>query len=438
MALNIINGTDAAERMDGTQQRDLIHAAGGNDTAIGWFGNDKIYGELGDDFVAGQAGNDTLFGGAGNDWLQSDDYDQGYSDRMYGGAGNDKIFADDKIDYSYGGAGDDQVTIYFDVGGVAYGGAGVDTLVMNYIGASLNAAGVNYDVSVTLRGPDAGATSGPDSMVLAGFEALTITTYMGNDTVTGGALNDRIDVYSGANIVQAGAGDDYVSFHSGVQNMLDGGAGQDTIHIIAWEDLDGLTLTVTGTDTVDDAGSVLTGFEIWQVNGSNFDDHVIFGDGSDWMRGRGGADVVQGMRGHDRLAGGAGDDDLYGGIGGDVLRGGLGSDSLTGGAGADTFQFGQLKAVGDGITDFVSGVDHIEIGARVIARVLSPGVVADSMFHMGDAIGDTGQFVYRAEAGAGLLIWDANGTGDGGELLIARLDGAPPLVAADLTILPFP
>ena len=187
-------------------------------------------------------------------------------------------------------------------------------------------------------------------------------------------------------------------------------------------------------------GQSLSGvmIEIWQVNGSNFDDHVIFGDGSDWMRGRGGADVVQGMRGHDRLAGGAGDDDLYGGIGGDVLRGGLGSDSLTGGAGADTFQFGQLKAVGDGITDFVSGVDHVEIGARVIARVLSPGVVADSMFHMGDAIGDTGQFVYRAEAGAGLLIWDANGTGDGGELLIARLDGAPPLVAADLTILPFP
>lgn len=356
---------------------------------------------------------------------------------MYGGAGNDSVFADDKVDYSYGGTGDDQVTIYFDLGGAAYGGAGTDTLVMNYIGSSLNTAGLNYDVSVTLRGPGAGATAGPDGMTLSGFEILHITTYSGDDTVQGGNQNDEINVYTGANMVRAMGGDDHVFFMAGQTNTMDGGTGQDTLSITAWEDLDGLTLTVNGTSATDDVGSVLTGFEQWLVDGSFFADHVQLGNGRDWMRGRAGADVAQGMGGHDRLDGGSGADSLDGGNGRDVLRGGQDIDTLTGGRGADTFHFGRLFSTGDAITDFVSGVDHIEIGARIVGLAMPAGIVDDSHFHLNAALGIEGQFVYRmtVDTHQGALIWDANGMTDGGEILIAVLDGVPTLLAADLSML---
>ena len=354
---------------------------------------------------------------------------------MYGGAGNDSLYADDKVDYSYAGGGDDLVTIYFDLGGAAFGGTGLDTLVMNYIGSSLNTAGMDYDVSVTLHGPDAGATAGPDSMVLAGFEVLQITTYTGDDTVQGGDRADVISVYSGANTVRAMGGDDQVTFLSGAANRLDGGIGHDHLTVIAWEDADGLTLTVTGTDATDDAGSVITGFEQWSVNGSSWADIVQLGGGGDWMRGRGGADVIAGMGGHDRLAGSTGADSLNGGNGRDLLRGGRDLDVLTGGNQADTFKFGRLASTGDLITDMTSGLDHIQIGAKALGFALPGGVVEDSHFHLNAAAGTEGQFVYRIDLGLGQLIWDANGTDDGGEVMIARFDGSPPLVAADLTVL---
>lgn len=432
MAINPINGTDAAERLDGTQFRDLILGGGGGDTLVGAWGGDKVYGELGNDLIFGSGGNDWLYGGEGDDELHSDSYDMGFTDHVYGGAGNDQLFAEDKVDYSYGGDGDDTVTIYFDVGGAAYGGVGVDTLVMHYIGSSLNTAGQNYDALVILNGPDAGAVAGPDSMVLGGFEVLNITTYMGDDTVEGGARGDRIDVFTGADVVRAMGGDDVVLYRTGQAATLDGGAGDDTLHILGIEASPALTVLVTGTAATDGLGSVLTGFEHWNVLGSSLDDRAELGERHDRFVGWWGNDTALGMGGNDLLSGGLDNDLLSGGAGRDTVSGGKGLDTLEGGDGADRFVFAPAEGFGDVVNDFASGQDTVAIRARALGGTFAAGVVDAGRFHLDAAMGTDAQFIY--DTGAGVLYFDSNGTDTEGLSLIATFVGLPALTADDLLI----
>ena len=86
--------------------------------------------------------------------------------------------------------------------------------------------------------------------------------------------------------------------------------------------------------------------------------------------------VITGTNGNDALSGGAGtqlifgldgDDVLVGGAGNDRLVGGPGADTLTGGDGSDIFAYmaGGLGAGVDTITDFAAGLggDAIDISA---------------------------------------------------------------------------
>ena len=83
---------------------------------------------------------------------------------------------------------------------------------------------------------------------------------------------------------------------------------------------------------------------------------------ADVVYGRGGGDFLYGGVGNDTLDGGAGADKLFGQAGNDRLIGGGGRDSLTGGAGSDVFVFTDHGS-GDTITDFQTGVDHIDLSA---------------------------------------------------------------------------
>ncbi len=102
---------------------------------------------------------------------------------------------------------------------------------------------------------------------------------------------------------------------------------------------------------------------------------VFGGAGNDSLTGGALADVLDGGTENDALTGNAGDDALFGRAGNDTLNGGLGNDRLTsgvgtdvltGGAGADIFEFTSAATVGigaarDQITDFVHGVDDLEM-----------------------------------------------------------------------------
>ncbi len=57
--LNLISGTNASNRLNGSADADVIYGLGGNDT---------LSGNSGDDILVGGAGRDTLNGGSGSDW----------------------------------------------------------------------------------------------------------------------------------------------------------------------------------------------------------------------------------------------------------------------------------------------------------------------------------------------------------------------------------
>jgi hypothetical protein len=87
-----------------------------------------------------------------------------------------------------------------------------------------------------------------------------------------------------------------------------------------------------------------------------------------------GADILFGGSGNDTLSGGQGSDTLIGGAGTDTLNGGLQNDMLTGGVGSDVFIFNTRNFDRDVITDFVRGIDKINLANLGIAdfATLSP------------------------------------------------------------------
>ncbi|MFT4742057.1 MAG: serralysin [Yoonia sp.] len=72
--------------------------------------------------------------------------------------------------------------------------------------------------------------------------------------------------------------------------------------------------------------------------------------------------VLSGAAGMDIINGGTGADRLSGGRGDDIISDGAGVDRMTGGAGADTFIIAYDTDT-DMITDFVQGVDQIDLSA---------------------------------------------------------------------------
>jgi Ca2+-binding RTX toxin-like protein len=161
-------------------------------------------------------------------------------------------------------------------------------------------------------------------------------------------------------------------------------------------------------------------------------------DGNDSLDGGSGNDLLSGGDGSDRLIGGNGADTLLGGAGRDTMIGGAGADRLTGGTDADVFRFTSLSHAGDTITDFVSGLDVIEISASAFGGGLTPGMnlfVTNSW----DVVTDPEQTwwnrsVFKYEWDDGRLWWDANGTGGAAPVLVATFTNAVALNVNDLRI----
>jgi Ca2+-binding RTX toxin-like protein len=428
MPLNLIFGTPDDDTLNGTQDRDRIHADSGDDWIILNGGRDTVYGEDGDDSVFGYFGGDDLYGGNGNDELVSSGVAGSGAGVLYGGDGDDALFCGDDPDASYGGAGHDRVTIYENLGGSAEGGDGLDRLILMVLGGGVTS------VVVVLTGPAPVAIAGSQSLTFSGFEALTIDTGAGADTVTSGDLDDAINVGSGFNRVMALGGDDLVIYHTGATNVLDGGSGTDTLRLIHFDQPDGLLFSGRGPTGSDGYGSILTGFEIWQIHGGEADDRVSLGKKNDEFLGYGGQDTASGLDGRDWLDGWGQADVLRGGAGNDTLLGGAGRDRLTGGSGADVFVIRSMTEIGDRITDFVSGEDQIRMAKFVDG--MKKGELDPALFALDEAVGEAGQFVLRDAVDPRFrdLIWDSNGVSAGGEILVLRIGAGVEMVASDILI----
>ena len=112
-------GSDSDDALSGTEEADLVHLLGGNDTYTGGGGADSIFGESGNDTLNGESGDDLVDGGPG-------------ADSVAGGGGNDSLLGRGGGDRLKGGTGDD----------ILKGGGGNDVLDGGGVGA-LRAAGAS-------------------------------------------------------------------------------------------------------------------------------------------------------------------------------------------------------------------------------------------------------------------------------------------------------
>lgn len=279
----------------GTSSGDEINAEAGNDVVMGGGARDYLYGQEGDDYLDGQSGDDWLFGGAGDDVL-------------VGGSGDDYLDAGPGHNKSYGGAGDDWY--YYEQGdgflyiedGVSFDGGEGGSYDFNVLEFS---SGISLEDLVFERDGDnlkitVGGAQG-DVIMLAGFDEYE---HNRNRSIDELVFND------GASVITL---DEYFA-NQGDGFLLSRGEGQ--------------------------------------INGTEFNDHLVGG----W-----GDDVLNGGYGDNRLEGGAGND-AY------VLGYGSGSDVIV-----DTANDDNIIVVSDwGVTaDDVAlwvadGVAEIQIGTRLV------------------------------------------------------------------------
>lgn len=436
MPVETISGTDGSDLLFGTDADNLILGGAGDDYIVTEGGLDTVYGEGDNDVILTNSGGAYLYGGDGDDTLSTSDHLSTVAGSLFGGAGNDQLYAGDHRDRCFGGDGDDTISVTVFQFGLARGGAGQDHLDLRFVNKDLQPNGAN--ISVLLNGPDAGVHIGDTGIfTISGFESLSVKLGSGDDTVRGGNLADSLVLGRGMNTAHALDGDDLVSYQTGAVNTLDGGRGFDTLQVIQAESGQPLIFRVDHGAATDQFGSVITGFEAYDISGSAVNDRVVLGAGADIVQLGLGADRAFGLGGDDWLYGGQGRDFLFGGPGNDLLVGGAGIDVLNGGAGVDEFMFLDLRHGGDLILDFDPAEDVIVIGQAAIQYGLPTGPVSSERFFLDSASGTPAQFVYRAGStpGESELIWDSNGDSAGGEVQIARFLGDPLLVSYSILIL---
>lgn len=420
---------------------DTLTGTDGNDLITGLEGNDEIYGGLGSDVLSGGAGDDLMYGGDGNDtFLPGSGNDTGY-----GGAGDDHFsypfFPTRATVNWYGGEGNDIFVFNDLLDGIADGGTGDDKLYLNWSRTTLDPVVLSTS----------GASFAGLTLTISGIESFEIYAGSGSDTITTGDGNDVLWLEWGANLADAGGGDDRVSYAAGMANTLEGGAGHDILTVTTMPFLWALSFEVTDSGVNDGFGSVISGFEAYEVIGRLYDDTVLLGAGNDRFAGGRGNDSGDGAGGDDTLIGGAGADTLSGGTGNDVLAGQAGQDVLYGGdgadrlftgddsnwlfggAGADVFRF-DAGSVASRIEDWEHGLDRLRIHRDLIGGALADGRLGAGNLAQGAATGAAAQFVYRVVGPDGVLVWDDNGSGAGGETVIAYFTGAPTLSGAWITL----
>jgi Ca2+-binding RTX toxin-like protein len=365
--------------VDGGAGDDGIFTGFGNDSVFGGIGNDAVIGRVGDDTVDGGIGDDEMFGEEGNDSLLGGDGEDsldGFTgdDTLDGGAGNDwasyfsaggAVTVDLSAGTSSGADGNDVLTEIENVlGGIGNdsilgdgltnlldGGNGNDTLDGGEGDDSLDGGAGNDWASYANAGGavtvdlSAGTSSGADgSDDLTGIE--NVLGGIGNDSILGDSLNNRLDGGAGNDTVIGGQGSD----------SLDGGTDIDLVDFSAVTgnifknttsnnfNFDGVSARVVGFERFllgsgNDQVFLGTATQSATLDGGVGNDVIVSGSGDDSLFGGTGNDVLNGTEGNDTLDGGIGDDVLSDDGGNDSFFGGVGNDELThgdfGGAAAD-------------------------------------------------------------------------------------------------------
>ncbi len=318
------------------------------------FAGTAILGSATANVLKGTSGHDHMFGLAGNDTLN-------------GGGGNDVLD---------GGSGRD----------IMNGGAGNDTFIVRDVGdivREFSTGGVDLVKSFAT------------SFTLGDFVERGQIMLSSTANLTGSAQNNILFAGVGKNILDGGAGNDTVSYASGV-------SGTQGVTV----DLANAFFQSTGGSGTDKLVS------IENLTGSAFADH---------------------------LSGNASNNVLSGGAGADTLNGRDGLDTLIGGTGADTFVFDTaLNEVSnvDTVTDFVSASDVFELHLDIFTTLQATGgkLNANNFVSGASAVATTADEHIMLDTTTGSLYYDADGVGGVAQVEFARLTGAHVAVATDFNV----
>ncbi|SPF81808.1 beta strand repeat-containing protein [Pseudoprimorskyibacter insulae] len=253
---------------------------------------------------------------------------------------DDEIFGTNDDNHFQGGNGDD--SFHASTGNDTIDG-GNDSDTVFYEGLS---TGVSINLSnttsngVTRGTAQKGATGGTDTLIEienvhgSHHDDLIMLDYSGytfdrggNDTVIGGAGDNRFNAGSGNDSYAGGSGTDEISYRDDGYDSAGAAAG-------------GITVTMTGQN----AGTIV---DAWVGNDTISSIERVLGSAlADTMTGGAGNDFFWGDDGDDVLSGGTGQDTLLGGNGNDSLNPGN-SDNfnvIVAGAGDDTVDFTGITA----------------------------------------------------------------------------------------------
>lgn len=176
------------------------------------------------------------------------------------------------------------------------------------------------------------------SCSVPGLDSVLAVLGDGSDSLSAGAMPVNVSGYGEAGD-DALSGSQFAGF-----NVLDGGAGRDTLRpgfgigdvVRGGSDLDTVDYSARSQALVlaNDNGYSSGAAGEYDLISADVEE-LIGGSGDDTLRGGDGDDTLRGLGGNDRIDGGSGADVVDGGDGNDRLDGGTGSDVLTGGAGDD-------------------------------------------------------------------------------------------------------
>lgn len=336
------------------------------------------------------------------------------------------------------------------------GGAGLDTLINieNLIGSNLNDnLSGNFKENVlnggsgndTLNGAGGADTvigglgddkffvnNAGDIVIEYGNEGIdkisstvtyTLPTHVENLTLIGGAvaingtgndLDNQLIGNAAANQLRGGGGNDTLNGLGGADTMT-GGLGFDSYLVDNVGDViienpgegtDNVISNATYTLSANVENLTLTGAKA--INGT----------------GNGQANSITGNSASNQLSGGAGND---------ILNGSFGADILTGGAGADVFRF-NTRWQADTITDYNVTEDTVQLENSVFTALTTVGTLAAGQFRVGTQALDANDFIIYNNT-TGVLIYDANGNGAGGQMQIALIGTGLNMTNADIVVI---
>jgi Ca2+-binding RTX toxin-like protein len=253
--------------------------------------DDEIRGFGGDDILKGRRGNNYLLGGKGNDIL--DHSNSNGKNILHGNEGDDylKVYSSKGDNTLYGGKGDDSFSISSSQGdNTLYGGKGDDYLSSYY------ATGKN---------------------IFFGGEGDDFVRSVGsiNDILNGGSGDDTFNVYEGTSTINGGIGNDLLI--GGISAFGDYDYYYDYYSkavVMKPSDAKGTSGTLTSGTTI----TSYTSIERFEVYGSNYNDQLVGGIGDDYFDSGIGNDYIYGAAGNDLIYT-SGNSLIYGGVGDDFI-----------------------------------------------------------------------------------------------------------------------